>query len=255
MTNLKFIKLFIFLITFSFIFINSYQIYAHQPYKVNNSNIAKPVIEISDASVSHAFYGEFLSKNEEVIFNLNGFSKNILQFSILIPDKNPENILLESDLPEIYLIKNKLTDPDNEEKFYAKERINFYEPFSKMNLIRVITYKDTILPNSNVSIRIKSNSAARYVFSVGYKEIFSKTYTSGETEVFTSSDMQNWYSKNYEISTDLLTDLSTESSTDLPTESSSLPVSNYLIIVLTCFFIILLLVVFLIIYKYYKRTS
>jgi hypothetical protein len=231
MTNLKFIKLFIFIFSLSFIFINSYQIYAHQPYEVNNSNIVKPVIEISDASVSHAFYGEFLSKNEEVIFNLNGFSENILQFSILIPDKNPENILLE------------LTDPDNEEKFYAKERINFYEPFSKMNLIRVITYKDTILPNSNVSIRIKSNSAARYVFSVGYKEIFSKTYTSGETEVFTSSDMQNWYSKNYELST------------DLPTESSSQSISNYLIIVLTCFFIILLLVLFIIIYKYYKRTS
>ena len=58
MTNLKFIKLFIFIFSLSFIFINSYQIYAHQPYEVNNSNIVKPVIEISDASVSHAFYGE-----------------------------------------------------------------------------------------------------------------------------------------------------------------------------------------------------
>ena len=38
-------------------------------------------------------------------FNLNNFSDNILKFSILIPDQEPENQIKENYLPELSIEK------------------------------------------------------------------------------------------------------------------------------------------------------
>ena len=122
----------------SFFIVSADEIYAHQPYEIKNST-DQTIIELSDATVSHAYYGEFFSDQEEVIFDLKSFSAPILQFSILIPDKSPENIFSQSELPEVKLI----TESQDEIEFLPYERIGFYEPYSRMNLIRVITYKNT----------------------------------------------------------------------------------------------------------------
>ena len=64
-----------------------------------------------------------------------------------------------------------------------------------MNLIRVITYKNTNYNDKSARIIVKSNKNCRFVFSVGYKEIFNRKYSSGETFELGSSGMQTWYSK------------------------------------------------------------
>lgn len=178
----------------SFFIVSTDEIYAHQPYEIKNST-DQTIIELSDATVSHAYYGEFLSDQEEIIFDLKGFSAPILQFSILIPDKSPENIFSPTELPEVRLI----TESKDEMQFLSYERIGFYEPYSRMNLIRVITYKDTNYNHKSARIIVKSNKNCRFVFSVGYKEIFNRKYSSGDTVELGSSGIQSWYSKTSSI--------------------------------------------------------
>ena len=137
----------------------------------------------------------FLSDQEEIIFDLKGFSAPILQFSILIPDKSPENIFSPTELPEVRLI----TESKDEMQFLSYERIEFYEPYSRMNLIRVITYRDTNYNHKSARIIVKSNKNCRFVFSVGYKEIFNRKYSSGDTVELGSSGIQSWYSKTSSI--------------------------------------------------------
>ena len=57
----------------SFFIVSTDEIYAHQPYEIKNST-DQTIIELSDATVSHAYYGEFLSDQEEIIFDLIGIS-------------------------------------------------------------------------------------------------------------------------------------------------------------------------------------
>ena len=178
----------------SFFVVSADKIYAHQPYEIKNST-DQTIIELSDATVSHAYYGEFFSDQEEVIFDLKSFSAPILQFSILIPDKSPENIFSQAELPEVKLI----TDSQEEIEFLPYERIGFYEPYSRMNLIRVITYKNTNYNDKSARIIVKSNKNCRFVFSVGYKEIFNRKYSSGDTVELGSSGIQSWYSKTSSI--------------------------------------------------------
>lgn len=171
------------------------RIYAHQPFKIIKSP-TETTIDLSDASVSHAFYGEFESTNEEIIFNLNNFSDKILKFSILIPDQEPENQIKENYLPELTI--EKLLNSENqsesvEELYKSNIRSTFYEPYSQMNLIRVISHQETLQNDSTVRVTLKSNGVLRYVFSVGSKEIFSSVYASGDTEYFNSSAQIAWY--------------------------------------------------------------
>ena len=167
-------------------------LYAHQPYVVIKASSNKTVVNLSDASVSHAFYGEFVSGGEEVLFELTGFSGRTLKFSLLIPDQLPEKELLEKNLPEITLIRQSQERP-----FLANVRVPFYEPYSQMNLIRVISHNETLLEDSKVSINIRSNTQMRYVFSIGDKEIFSQKYASGDTEELNQHGQLEWYVKTY----------------------------------------------------------
>ena len=175
----------------TFLILASYinKICAHQPFKILKSNAQETNINISDSSVSHAFYGEFKSNDEKVIFNLNNFFDNILKFSILIPNQEPENQLLKKYLPEITLSKSNM----NEESFVANISTKFYEPYSQMNLIRVISYQENLLNDSVIVVKLRSNDPLRYVFTVGSKEIFSSRYASGETEYFNQSAQIKWY--------------------------------------------------------------
>ena len=171
------------------------RIYAHQPFKIIKSP-TETTIDLSDASVSHAFYGEFESTDEEIIFNLNNFSDKILKFSILIPDQEPENQIEENYLPELTI--EKLLNSENqsesvEELYKSNIRSTFYEPYSQMNLIRVISHQEILQNDSIVRVTLKSNGVLRYVFSVGSKEIFSSVYASGDTEYFNSSAQIAWY--------------------------------------------------------------
>ena len=216
----------------SFFIVSTDEIYAHQPYEIKNST-DQTIIELSDATVSHAYYGEFLSDQEEIIFDLKGFSAPILQFSILIPDKSPENIFSPTELPEVKLI----TESKDEMQFLPYERIGFYEPYSRMNLIRVITYRDTNYNDKSARIIVKSNKNCRFVFSVGYKEIFNRKYSSGDTVELGSSGIQTWYSKTSSIEDN--PDL--EESLEIKQEESSLRIIILIISIITVCLVVLYL--------------
>ncbi|MBL40514.1 MAG: hypothetical protein CL761_04235 [Chloroflexi bacterium] len=216
----------------SFFIVSTDEIYAHQPYEIKNST-DQTIIELSDATVSHAYYGEFLSDQEEIIFDLKGFSAPILQFSILIPDKSPENIFSPTELPEVKL----LTESKDEMQFLPYERIGFYEPYSRMNLIRVITYRDTNYNDKSARIIVKSNKNCRFVFSVGYKEIFNRKYSSGDTVELGSSGIQTWYSKTSSIEDN--PDL--EESLEIKQEESSLRIIILIISIITVCLVVLYL--------------
>ena len=216
----------------SFFVISADKIYAHQPYEIKNST-DQTIIELSDATVSHAYYGEFFSDQEEVIFDLKSFSAPILQFSILIPDKSPENIFSQAELPEVKLV----TDSQEEIDFLPYERIGFYEPYSRMNLIRVITYKNTNYNDKSARIIVKSNKNCRFVFSVGYKEIFNRKYSSGDTVELGSSGIQSWYSKTSSIEDN--PDL--KESLEIKQEESSLRIIILIISIITVCLVVLYL--------------
>ena len=216
----------------SFFIVSTDEIYAHQPYEIKNST-DQTIIELSDATVSHAYYGEFLSDQEEIIFDLKGFSAPILQFSILIPDKSPENIFSPTELPEVKLI----TESKDEMQFLPYERIGFYEPYSRMNLIRVITYRDTNYNDKSARIIVKSNKNCRFVFSVGYKEIFNRKYSSGDTVELGSSGIQTWYSKTSSIEDN--PDL--EESLEIKQKESSLRIIILIISIITVCLVVLYL--------------
>ena len=190
----------IILITLVLFTLQTNKIYAHQPFEIIKSSNQETIIGVSDASVSHAFYGEFESDNEEIIFNLNNFSDNVLKFSILIPDREPENQLTENYLPELTIAK--ISNSENQSIPTVQEiyKVNsspstFYEPYSQMNLIRVISHQETLENDIKVKVTLKSNGLLRYVFSVGSKEIFSSIYASGDTKYFNSPEQREWYIK------------------------------------------------------------
>tara|TARA_B110000014_G_C20029217_1_gene534412 strand:+ start:133 stop:897 length:765 start_codon:yes stop_codon:yes gene_type:complete len=176
------------------------KVYAHQPFEIIQHPTEETIIDLSDASVSHAFYGEFESDNKEIIFNLNSFSDNILKFSILIPDREPENQLTQNYLPELTI--TKIANSENQsvktvEEIYKANSppSTFYEPYSRMNLIRVISHQETLENGIKVKVTLKSNGLLRYVLSVGSKEIFSSIYASGDTKYFNSPEQRQWYIK------------------------------------------------------------
>ena len=176
------------------------KVYAHQPFEIVKNPTQETIIDLSDASVSHAFYGEFESDNEEIIFNLNSFSDNILKFSILIPDREPENQLIQNYLPELTI--TKIANAENQsitsvEEIYKANSppSTFYEPFSRMHLIRVISHQEILDKDIKVKVTLKSNGLLRYVLSVGSKEIFSSIYASGDTKYFNSPEQRQWYIK------------------------------------------------------------
>ena len=174
------------------------QINAHQPFEIIKSPQQETAIDLSDASVSHAFYGKFESVNEEIIFNLNDFSNNILKFSILIPDRKPENLLDKKYLPELTITKISTSKNKSASTVQKTFKANmtpttYYEPYSQMHLIRVITHQEILQNDIAVKVTLKSNGALRYIFSVGSKEIFSSVYASGDTEYFNSSAQREWY--------------------------------------------------------------
>ena len=180
----------IYFIIFLLPLFNIHFVSAHQPFEIIPNQINETSIDLSDGTVSHAFYGEFSSKNQEVIFNLDNLHGNPLDISILIPDKNPENLSSEDLFPAIHLITGS-----TQQSFLPDIRSDFYEPFSRMNLIRIFEYKEDKFVNNNAVVKIVSKSPMRYVFSVGYKEIFSKRYAYGDTNPFAQNSQQIWYKK------------------------------------------------------------
>ena len=158
-------------------------IYAHQPFGIADKN-QNSYIEISDAKISHAFYGVFENKDQEMElqFNLEAGDKFI--FSLLIPDQNPENILELENLPELII---------NDEKFIPNKKSNFYEPYSQMNLIRIVDENKIIESDTEFNVKVISNGQSRFVFSLGYQEIFNKTVASGNVKRFNSGDLSEWY--------------------------------------------------------------
>lgn len=190
MVQIIIIKKIVPILSFLIFIFNVNLVSAHQPFEIMPDLVSETSIDLSDATVSHAFYGEFFSENEEVIFNLNNLSGSQLDISILIPDKQPENETSKDLFPEIYL-----RSESGDQVFFSNQRSDFYEPFSRMNLVRIFDYKKDKFFDNEAVVKIKSNAAMRYVFSVGYKEIFSKRYAYGDTKQFNSNAQQLWYTK------------------------------------------------------------
>ena len=69
----------------------------------------------------------------------------------------------------------------NDEKFIPDQNSAFFEPYSRMDLIRVIAEKENIKKNTDITVKIISRGKTRYVFSIGTKEIFNNTYAFGGT--------------------------------------------------------------------------
>ena len=89
----------IIIITFILFTLQTNKVYAHQPFEIIKDSAEETIIDVSDASVSHAFYGEFESDNEEIIFNLNNLL--FINFWFLKPVEVLDFIL--SDCPAAYI--------------------------------------------------------------------------------------------------------------------------------------------------------
>ena len=174
---------------FILLFINFNPLYAHQPFGILINEGKSHFVNLRDASVSHAFYGEFNSKDEEVLINAQILSGDHLEFSLLIPDKLPENELPEKNLPYIVLSDSS----KNQNVYHAEERVKFHEPFSNMDLIRIISYKNKELIDTNYSLKVVSKNKTRFVVSIGYKENFSTTYADGEVTKLGKEGLDKWY--------------------------------------------------------------
>ncbi|MBA46529.1 MAG: hypothetical protein CL893_00395 [Dehalococcoidia bacterium] len=160
---------------------------AHQPFGINDKS-EENYIELSDATVSHAFYGEFIEKNEEMIIKFQMKEGDTFDFSLLIPNLEPENLIEPDQLP--YLIVNG-------KNYFPNKNSSFYEPYSRMDLIRIIAEKQNIRTNSNITVQVISRGNSRYVFSIGYKEIFNNTYAFGNVRRFSMDDLNEWYNRLY----------------------------------------------------------
>ena len=158
-------------------------IFAHQPFGIADKN-QDSYIEVSDAKISHAFYGIFDKKGEQMELNFKLSAGDTFVFSLLIPDQDPENILASERLPELVI---------NNEKFTSNQKSNFYEPYSRMNLIRIIDENKVIESDTDFNVKVISNGQSRFVFSLGYQEIFNKTVVSGNVRRFNSGDLSEWY--------------------------------------------------------------
>tara|TARA_B100000700_G_scaffold328417_1_gene446205 strand:+ start:20356 stop:21045 length:690 start_codon:yes stop_codon:yes gene_type:complete len=183
--KIKIISIFFFQFFGLFFFVDTIQ--AHQPFGINDKT-EKNYIEISDATVSHAFYGEFVNKDEEMILDFKLKEGDTFDFSLLIPNLEPENLKDSSEFP--YLLINDV-------KYLPNQTSNFYEPYSRMNLIRIISERQNIEKNTDINVKVISRGNTRYVFSIGYKEIFNNTYASGNVRRFSMNDLNEWYNRLY----------------------------------------------------------
>ena len=95
-------KLFIIFISifFLFSFIGNEKVYAHQPFFIKSYNKIEngTGIKISDASVSHAFYGQFDNKKQFTLIDLDISDGEDLFVEVLIPNKFPENEISTSQI-------------------------------------------------------------------------------------------------------------------------------------------------------------
>ena len=189
-------KLFIIFISifFLFSFIGNEKVYAHQPFFIKSYNKIEngSGIKISDASVSHAFYGQFDNKKQFTLIDLDISDGEDLFVEVLIPNKFPENEISINELPLLRISSNNSDsieiDPDI--------RIEFYEPFSKMNLLRIASYRVPAKYNDySIELLSRSSSPLRFVQSVGYKEIFMRRYVDGDFEESTMQKLNEWYLK------------------------------------------------------------
>lgn len=183
--KIKVTSIFLFQFFGLFFFVNTIQ--AHQPFGINDKS-KENYIEISDATVSHAFYGEFLNKDEEMILTFKLKEGDTFDFSLLIPNLEPEKVKNANELPYLQI---------NDKKYLPNQTSTFYEPYSRMDLIRIISEKQNIEKDTDIKVRVISRGNTRYVFSIGYKEIFNNTYASGNIKRFSMNDLNEWYNRLY----------------------------------------------------------
>ncbi len=160
---------------------------AHQPFGIKDKS-EENYIEISDATVSHAFYAQFEEEGEEMVLKFSLSEGDLFDFSLLIPNLEPENLMEIKDLPILII---------NDEKFIPDQNSAFFEPYSRMDLIRVIAEKENIKKNTDITVRVISRGKTRYVFSIGTKEIFNNTYAFGNVTRLNMNDLNEWYNRLY----------------------------------------------------------
>ena len=183
----KFKIIFIVFIQIFVLFLFVSPIQAHQPFGIKDKT-KENYIEISDATVSHAFYGEFSKKDEETILKFTLNQGDIFDFSLLIPNLEPENLNDLSKYPILIV---------NDEKFTPNQTSTFHEPYSNMDFIRIISERQNIEQDTDITVKVISRGRTRYVFSIGYKEIFNNTYASGNVMRLNMNDLNEWYDRLY----------------------------------------------------------
>jgi hypothetical protein len=185
--NKKYNIFFIVFIQIFVLFLFENPIHAHQPFGIKDKN-KENYIEISDATVSHAFYGEFSKKDEEMILKFTLNQGELFDFSLLIPNQEPEKLNDLSMYPILIV---------NDEKFTPNQTSTFHEPYSNMDFIRILSERQNIEQNTDITVKVISRGRTRYVFSIGYKEIFNNTYASGNVMRLNMNDLNEWYDKLY----------------------------------------------------------
>ena len=160
-------------------------VFAHQPFGIADKN-QDSYIEVSDAKISHAFYGIFEKKGDEIELNFKLSAGDKFVFSLLIPDQDPENIISSEKLPELVI---------NNNKFISNQKSNYYEPYSRMNLIRIIDENKVVESDTDFNVKVISNGQSRFIFSLGYLEIFNQTVATGNIRRFNPGDLSDWYSR------------------------------------------------------------
>ena len=173
---------------------------AHQPFFIptNSPTESTPslTINLSDGTVSHAFYGTFNRKGQSTKITLTVDVGEKLLFEVLIPDKRPENLIQKEDLP-ILIVRTKNGE---EKKIFPDLRIKFYEPFSKMNLLRVASFESTATSEEyTLELVSMKHQDLRFVQSVGYKEIFFRRFVDGDFIETSGTDLNLWYHNNGNI--------------------------------------------------------
>jgi len=143
---------------------------------------------LPDGTVSFALYGTLDAPTDTRGFRVSFAEGDALYISLLIPDLEPENTIVDEDLP--YLI---VEDPNGTiTEFSVDERVPFAEPFTGTNYIRLI--EDVgIAVGGTYAVTISGSTPARFTVSVGTKELFGTEVENVPNRELGVGGVMAWY--------------------------------------------------------------
>gem|GEM_PF-1144144 len=143
---------------------------------------------LPDGTISFALYGSFAKAGETRGLRARFAEGDRLHVSLLIPDRAPENALLDSELPRLEIL-----EPNGESTTHVPDlRRKFAEPFTGTNYIELI---DLVGRASEgvYSITVIGGRAARFTVSVGDTETFGTPVEGVTDRAAGIGGVMEWY--------------------------------------------------------------